>query len=188
VPLLEAGTQGPRYTCQLTQLHAASQPIGNWSLVNFFRPLVAGNVSPAAFLVAWLTHCFNVVQHLRQGVSFPDFELPVQNDRPIEAPLKAGEQIVVRTSAAIRATVNDLSFNKGLYFEPDMLKHCGRQYVVQAEVRKLIDIVSGERIAMKTPAYTLRGIHFSGERHLFNVQHEPLFWRQVWLARARGES
>jgi hypothetical protein len=29
----------------------------------------------------------------------------------------------------------------------------------------------------------LRDIHFSGERQLFNAQHEPLFWRSAWLRR-----
>jgi hypothetical protein len=183
--VLQFGTQAPLYACQLTQLHAASQPIGNRSVINFLRPLVAGNVAPAAFVVGWLTHLFNEVQHLRQGVSFPVFEAPVQADGQAEETLlQAGDQVIVRSSAQIRATLNDQSLHRGLYFEPDMLKHCGRRYCVQAEVRKLIDIVTGEMRTMKTPAYVLRDIHFSGERQLFNAQYEPLFWRQAWLKRA----
>jgi hypothetical protein len=73
--------------------------------------------------------------------------------------------------------------NRGLWFEPDMLKHCGRRYCVQAEVKSLIDIVTGEMRTMKTPAYILHDVHFSGERQLFNAQYEPLFWRGVWLKR-----
>jgi hypothetical protein len=182
--LLPFGTQAPRYACQLTQLHVASRPIGNWSAINFLRPLVSGNVAPAAFVVGWLTHLFNELQHLRQGVGFPAFEVAVQGgEKREEARLEAGEQIVVRSSAAIRATLNDQSLNRGLYFEPDMLKHCDRRHSVQAEVKRLIDIVTGEMRTMKTPAYILCDIHFSGERQLFNAQHEPLFWRAVWLRR-----
>jgi hypothetical protein len=40
---------------------------------------------------------------------------------------------------------------------------------------------------MKTPAYLLREVHFSGERQLFNAQHEPLFWRAAWLQRTRPD-
>jgi hypothetical protein len=69
------------------------------------------------------------------------------------------------------------------WFEPDMMKHCGQRYEVQAEIRKLIDIVTGEMLVMKTPAYVLRDVHFSGERQLFNSQYEPLFWRAIWLRR-----
>jgi hypothetical protein len=176
------GTQAPRYACQLTQLDSASQPIGNWSATNFVRPLIAGNVAPAAFVVGWLTHLFNELQHLRQGVSFPAYE-EARQDGAVheEIRLQAGDPVVVKSSAEIRATLNDRFEHRGMGFELDMLKHCGRRFFVQAEVKKLIDIVSGEMRTMKTPAYILRGLHFSGERQLFNAQYEPLFWRGVWL-------
>ena len=97
--------------------------------------------------------------------------------------MQPGDQVMVRSSAEIRATLNDKLMHRGLWFEPDMLKHCGRRYCVDAEVKKIIDIVTGEMITMKTPAYVLRDVRFSGERQLFNAQHEPLFWRAAWLRR-----
>ncbi len=187
--VLKFGTEAPRYACQLTQLNAASRPIGNWSFINFLRPLVAGNVAPAAFVVGWLTHLFNELQHHRQGVSFPAFEVAVRGgERLEETRLNAADQVVVRPSAEIRATLNDRFEHRGMGFETDMLKHCGRRCSVQAEVKRLIDIVSGEMRTMKTPAYVLRDIHFSGERQLFNAQYEPLFWRGVWLRRDESPS
>ena len=182
--ILRFGTQAPRYICQLTQLHTASQPIGNWSAINFLRPLIAGNVTLAAFVVGWMTHLFNEIQHLRRGVTFPSFEKASLEVRVAEENrFMAGDHIVVRTPSEIRATLNDQFSNRGLWLEPDMLKHCGRRYSVQAEVSRLIDIVSGEMRTMKTPAYILRDIHFSGERQQFNAQYEPLFWRGAWLRR-----
>ena len=184
IAVLQHGTSGPRFACQLTQLHAASQVNKARSIIDFLRPLISGNVAPAAFVVGWLTHLFNELQQLRGGVEFPVFEVTehdVHTER--EPPFKAGDRAVVKSSAEIRATLTDRLSHRGLWFEPDMLKHCGRRCVVQAEVRKLIDIVSGEIRIMKTPAYTLRDVHFSGERQLFNSQYEPLFWRAVWLQR-----
>ena len=180
--VLLPGTRAPRYACQLTQLHAASRPIGNWSATNFLRPLVAGNVTPAAFVVGWLTHLFNELQGLRQGLDFPVFEpaVPATGGRE-ETRLEVGDRVLVRSSAEIRTTLNDQFLHRGLWFEPDMLKHCGHRYCVQAEVKKIIDIVTGEMRTMKTPAYVLLGVHFSGERQQFNAQHEPLFWRGAWL-------
>ena len=181
---LPFGTQAPRYACQLTQLHAASQPIGKWSATNFLLPVMSGNVAPAAFVVGWLTYLFDEFQDKRHGVGFPAFEAAAHDGGSREGTrLKAGEQVVVRSSAEIRATLNDQLMHRGLWFEPDMLKHCGRRHYVQAEVTKLIDIVSGEMLTMKTPAYMLRDVHFSGERQLFNAQYEPLFWRSAWLRR-----
>ena len=185
VRILQFGTQGPHYECQLTQLNAASRPIGGWSVNNFLRPLVSRNVAPQAFAVGWLTHLFNVLQQRRGGVGFPAFEsvLPNAERSSGEIQWALGDHVIVKSSAEIRATLNDRLMNRGLYFEPDMLKYCGRQLCVQAEVRRLIDIVSGEMRTMKTPAYILRDIRFSGERQQFNSQHEPLFWRDAWLRR-----
>jgi hypothetical protein len=182
VAVLQFGTRAPRFTCQLTQLNAASEPIGEWSAANFLRPLTSGNVAPAAFIIGWMTDLFNSVQHLRQGVGFPAFEMPSPVAESCDEPrLRTGDKVVVRSSAEIRATLNDQLIHRGMGFETDMLKHCGRQYCIQAEVKRLIDIVTGEMRTMKTPAYILRNVHFSGERQLFNAQYEPLFWRAVWL-------
>lgn len=186
--VLEFGTRAPRYTCQLTQLHAASAPIGNRNIIDFWRPVVAGNVAPAAFVVGWLTHLFNELQHYRGGIGFPAFEMGhCSNEKHDDARFAPGDPVVVRSSAAIRATLNDQLTHRGMGFEPDMLKHCGGCYRIQAEIGKLIDIVTGEMRTMKTPAYVLRGVHFSGERQLFNAQYEPLFWRGVWLHREESQ-
>lgn len=176
------GTAGPHYRCQLTQLQAASRPVGEWSPVNFVRPLVSGNVAPAAFAVGWLTALFNALQQRRGGVGFPVLEKPAPGAvAPELVPLAPGAAVVVRPPAELRAAMNDQLAHRGLYFEEDMLKYCGQRLVVQAEIRRVIDIVTGEMRTMKTPAYLLRDVHFSGERQMFNAQYEPLFWRSAWL-------
>jgi peptide methionine sulfoxide reductase MsrB len=140
-------------------------------------------VKPAAFVVAVLTYLFNELQHLRRGCGFPDFEAPEGQAEHTEPSFSASDHVLVRSSGEIRATLNDQLEHRGMGFETDMLKHCGRRYCVQAEIRKVIDIVTGEMRTMKTPAYLLRGVHFSGERQFFNAQYEPLFWRSAWLQR-----
>jgi hypothetical protein len=178
---------GPPYVCQLTQLHDASRPIPNWSARHVLQPLVSGNVAPVAFVVGWLTHLFNEVQQLRGGVGYPALPEPaVEAVRVEDSPLVPGDVVVVLSSAEVRSTVDERSLHRGLYFEPDMMKHCGQLHTVQGEVTKLIDIVTGDMRVMRTPAYILRGVHFSGERQLFNSQWEPLFWRAAWLRRHRG--
>jgi hypothetical protein len=147
-------------------------------------------VTPAGFAVAWLTYLFNELQHLRGGFVFPEFEPPTRNrmrEEPQHEELRFGpdDLVVVRSSAQIRATLSERLAHRGMGFDHDMLKYCGERHRVGAEVRQLIDIVTGEMRTMKTPGYVLRDIHFSGERQLFNAQYEPLFWRAAWLERAR---
>ncbi len=181
---LEWGTRPPNYSCQLTQLNAASMPIGKRSFVNFLRPIVAGNVTLRGFVIGWMTHLFNVVQHKRQGVSFPEIDVEVKDLARIpELSLNVGDKVFVRGLKEIRSTLNAKLEHRGMGFEDDMLKYCGQPLYVHSEIKKLIDIVTGEMRTMKTPAYYLRGIHFSGERQQFNAQWEPLFWRSVWLRR-----
>lgn len=90
----------------------------------------------------------------------------------------------MKPAADVRATLNTGLKHRGLWFDPDMQKHCGRCAIVRAEVAQVIDIVTGDMLQMKTPCYLLQGVHFSGERQLFNSQYEPLFWRGAWLERA----
>jgi hypothetical protein len=187
--VLQSGRQAPRYTCQLTQLNAASRPVRKWSVASFLLPVVSGNVTLSAFAVGWLTYLFNDLQHYRGGVSYPAFEPPPSDSAPVaETLLRAGDHVLIKSSGEIRATLNDQLIHRGLGFELDMLKHCGHRYPVEAEVRKLVDIVTGEMRTMKTPAYLLRDVHFSGERQLFNAQYEPLFWRGAWLQRIESET
>ncbi len=186
-PLIATGTAGPNYVCQLTRLHDASRAIGGARASQLLLPLISGNVTRGAFVVGWLTYLFNEVQELRQGVGFPAFEAQVPIEPASAADdLRAGDQVIVRSSGQIRSTLNDQLMHRGLWFEPDMLKHCGQCRTIQAPVTRLIDIVTGEMRTMKTPAYILEGVHFSGERQLFNAQFEPLFWRAAWLVKSNG--
>jgi hypothetical protein len=149
--------------------------------------LISGNVTPSAFVVGWLTHLFNRFQTWRGGTSFPVFPSHAQRiavDDDLR--LTSNDRVRVRSAAEIRPTLNDRLMHRGLWFEPDMLKHCGQPYSVASEVTRLVDIVTGEIRTMKTPAYILQGVHFSGERQLFNAQYEPLFWRSAWLEREGG--
>ena len=171
-----------RYTCQLTELHASSQRLAPFDVVDRLRPLIAGNVTVSAFIVGWLTHFFVTFQYRRGAVPYPCLGAVKPENRPADpGSFKPGDQVVVRSPSAIWSTLNDALMHRGMWFEPDMMKFCNQPCVVQSEVRDLIDIVSGEMLTMKTPAYILRDVHFSGERQLFNAQWEPLFWRSVWL-------
>ena len=181
-----SGAGSPRYTCQLTQLNAASQPLRR-GLGNSLLPLVSGNVTAPAYVVGLLTYLFNEIQHLRGGIVYPAVDAVGEGKLPPEdVPLRAGDRVVVRTAEEIRATLDPKLMHRGLWLEPDMLKHCGQPHCVEAEIRRLIDIVTGEMLVMKTPAFLLQDVHFSGERQLFNAQYEPLFWRAAWLRREEG--
>jgi len=68
-----------------------------------------------------------------------------------------------------------------LWFDQEMLKHCGQRYRVSNRVERLIDISTGGMLEMKTPCLVLEGVDSSGESMRFWAQHESLYWRETWL-------
>jgi hypothetical protein len=87
----------------------------------------------------------------------------------------------VQSSQQIARTLDKNSKNRGLWFDRDMLKHCGSLRRVRGRVHKIIDIQSGKMIPMKTACIVLEDVHYSGEFQGFGEQHDYLYWREAWL-------
>ena len=173
-----------RYLCQFTQLHAASTPVGSWDVRKDLRPWIAGNITLATLCVGLATRAFNFFQGLRGGIGFP--AMPLRSDNGAACPissLSVNDRIKVRPITEIALTLNKSSKNKGLWFDRDMIKHCGTTQRVLARVDKIIDDATGEMRQMKTPCIVLADVDYSGEFLHFNAQHDYFFWREAWLER-----
>lgn len=175
------GTPRQRYFCQYTELHHASTPMGAWGVGKELRPLVAGNVTLKTWLVGLGTRLFNQVQSLRRGAGFPA-RPRVKGLPPIEPErLVPGDKVVVRPIIEIESTLNDKGKHRGLWFDPDQIKHCGKPRTVIARVDRIIDDAYGQMLTMKTPCILLEGVDYSGETLSFSAQHDLYFWREHWL-------
>jgi hypothetical protein len=146
------------------------------------RPLLAGNVTLPAFLVALATRWVNRVQAWRGGLRFPfvpsgRVEVTPAADRG----LQPGAQVQVESITAIARTLNSRNRNRGLWFDHDMVKFCGQRYRVLRRVERIIDDATGALVPMKTPCIALEGVVATGEYHHFVPQEDPLFWREIWL-------
>jgi hypothetical protein len=174
---------GPVYRCQFTQLHDASTPLRAWALLQDLRPLLAGNITTRAFFIAIATRYFNFIQGLRGGDGFP--LVPLADSTPAASPtrLEPGMEVRVLPIEAIVRTLNKSSRNRGLWFDRDMIKHCGTKQTVLARIERIIDDATGEMRVMKTPCIVLDGVDYSGEYLHFNAQHDGFFWREAWLER-----
>ena len=173
---------GP-YTCQFTQLAAASTPMSRWDIWQDVRPLVSGNVTVGAFCVAVLTRLFNAVQRARDGVSYPSMTPETGGAvGSVECRFAPGDTVRVRSMEDIVATLDEGGRHLGLWFDRDMVKHCKRRYNVLKRVDRIIDDVTGRMLEMKTPCLVLAGVEASGEFLRFCAQHEYPFWREAWLS------
>jgi hypothetical protein len=176
-----AMTDGAALSCQYTQLTTASAPMRALNWQRLLGPWVVGNVTARAFWVAVLTRSFNAVQQWRGGVPYPWQPDPGNDKSQVPTPLRAGDWVRVRSAAEIARTLDKNSKNKGLWFDRDMLKHCGSVYRVRGRIEKIIDIHSSAMIPMKTPCIALEDVHYSGEFQGFGEQHDYLYWREAWL-------
>jgi hypothetical protein len=173
-----------RYVCQFTQLVRASSSMSPWDPRQDLRPLIAGNVTLAAFGVALLTRLFNIAQHLRGGIGFPADQRSSSARSPrTDLSLQPGEIVRVRDPERIFETLDRSGKNRGLWFDKGMLKHTKQHYKVLARVDRIIDDASGRMLQMKTPCIVLEGVDATGELMRFCPQHDFPFWREAWLER-----
>jgi hypothetical protein len=177
-----------RYRCQFTQLVSASTPLSTRDPRGDLRPLLAGNVTLLGFGVVMLTRWFNWVQSLRGGGAFPAKPEPMNADLTVLKPFVPGDFVTVRRGEHIATTLDKKNKNRGLWFDKDMLKHCGFSYPVLRRVDRIIDDATGQMREMKTPCIVLDNVNYSGEGLRFCAQEENLYWREAWLApAAQGE-
>ena len=179
---------GQALRCQFTELHGCTTEYGRLSLSRDLIPWLCGNYSAKAWLLAMLTRIFNGVQSRRGGIGFPP--LPPMGEHVTKDPtaLTVGERVAVLPLEQIARTLNSQGKNKGLWFDVEMVKHCGREYRVSARVQKIIDDATGQMRLMKTPCIMLDTVDSTGEGLHFNAQHDPIFWRESWLRRTESQS
>lgn len=177
------------YVCQYTEVAASSSPMRKWDIRQDLRPLFSGNVSCAGFCVALLTWQFNWIQRLRGGTAFPEVINSGLAKTPVAVKnIMANDNVAVSGMAAIGATLDATNRNRGLWFDREMVKHCGQRYRVLQRVDRIIDDANGRMVPMKTPCIVLDDVVASGEFLRFVAQQEYLFWREAWLDPASGKS
>jgi hypothetical protein len=99
--------------------------------------------------------------------------------------VQPGELVQVRSKEEIFSTLNERGRNKGLYFMPEMIKFCGKEFRVFKRVSKIRLESNGELRKLKTPSIFLEDVLCDGE---FNYGCERacfLYWREDWLKRVK---
>jgi len=177
-----AGPAAPScYSCQFTQQTEASSPMSRWDLRQDLEPLLSGNVTVSAFCVAMLTRLFNRVQRLWGGSGYPLLLRGTLKKTPLVMHgFAPGDMVRVLQGDKIAATLDEKNRNRGLSFDEEMMKHCGRRYRVAKRIERILE-KNGRILEMKTPCVALEGVDASGELLRFCAQHEYLFWREAWL-------
>lgn len=186
----------PRYACQATELlRAAPTVLPASDLLQYVTDVKTGNVSAVTSLKAFLILVFNRLQgvskrllprrlRFRDGLPWGFVKGRVVGPTPTELiDLQPGEVVRIKTKEQIEATINEDRLNRGMGFEEEMARYCGRTARVQARVTQCLDEKTGRMLTMKNPCIILEDVVCSG-MHTANCPRQFLpFWREIWLER-----
>jgi hypothetical protein len=182
------------WSCQATQIRAATTRIQHWDLRHYITDVRNGNVRLRAVLKALIPSLLNTYQGISRshvprwlrvwgGAPFPPVHGRLTRTPSVDLGLRPGERVRVRSREAIRATLDRTGRNRGLTFDPEQLPYCGESRRVNRVVSTIIDEWTGRMLKLPGRCLVLDGVVCKGLYHgLCQRQIEP-YWREAWLDR-----
>jgi len=184
------------FSCQATELlRAAPQVLPLLSPGQYLQDVRSGNVGLSWALRAFFVGAFDRYQSLsvkylprvlriRGGLHWQFLKGKLADKTPSAvSDLQPGELVRVKTKEEILATVNQDLLNRGLGFDPEMARFCGRTVRVARRVDHIIDEKTGVMLQMKNPCIVLEGVVCEGAYHASCMRAIPAYWREIWLER-----
>jgi len=200
--------QDIRYSCQTTELLRASEPLNWWNPGQYLRDLFSGNTTLVKIIrtvifkvyhrliksgigYRALLGIYNSFQKFTGGMAYPYKQGLCEDNTPVEAlELAPGELVEVKSHDAILQTLDKGNKNRGMLFDVEMVRYCGKRYKVLRRVDKIINEQNGRMMNMKTPCIILDGVvccaEFS-EKRLFCPRSIYSYWREAWLKRVEHD-
>lgn len=195
------------YNCQATNILNATEPMPPYSVGQYLKDIRSGNHSTGNLLrilsLAWfqwvlnkgkgyrfLLKGYNSFQKLRGGEPYPVYvgEIPKGERTPTaKLDLKPGEAVRILPIEELKKTLSTASVNRGMWFDPEMVKYCGNTYTVQSRVNRIINEKTGAMMDMKSPCILLDDVYCRAEctpGRRGCPRKVNTYWREVWLERA----
>jgi hypothetical protein len=191
-----AGPDEEIFSCQNTAIpEAAPTHIPGWDVRQYIEDVTSGNAPLRQVLRGLAIHLFNKFQWANRkflprfplingGRSYPQIEGRVQGRTPKETlDLQPGELVEVKSREEIFQTLDQTGHNRGLRFDIEMLRYCGKQARVQRRVNRLIDEKTGKMVHIKGDCIVLDGFICAADFHQSCPRGIEEYWREIWLKR-----
>jgi hypothetical protein len=202
----DSDPQDPTWVCQTTDVYEATDFLPWWDVRQYIKDVTSGNhtawhmikiITRAAYskLVGlgigyrFLVGFYDWWQRLRGGKPFPALsgKIPEGAPTPVEAlNVQPGEWVEVKSRAEIEQTITPSGVNRGMRFDPEMLKYTEQKYRVQMRIDKIINEKNGKMVRMKTPLIQLENVYCRAEctpMRLGCPRASNTYWREIWLRR-----
>jgi hypothetical protein len=187
-----------RYRCQATEIPRASTRLRIREVDQYVRDLQ--HFSLLQILRGLAINVFNIWQGfskrhlppallLKGGLAYPFIkgQLPKGATPSATLNLQPGDLVRIKSKEEIVATLDHTDRNRGLSFDREMLKYCGRTVRVRRRVNHLIEERTGEMVDIKSDCIILEGVVCAGDYHRFCTRSIYPYWREIWLERV-GDS
>jgi hypothetical protein len=166
----------------------ATDRLGTFDPRAYVREYRCGNVPFTRFLAVSARAA--VEEPLRKLGLVPAVHLagPGCASGPPPAPLnlQPGEWVKVRSREEIAPTLNAAGYNRGLWFDREMMAYCGGTFRVRRRIQRFIDDRYSKMVELKSDCVTLEGVVCTGElssRRWFCPRAAYPYWRECWLQR-----
>jgi hypothetical protein len=198
------------YRCQATQLPVFTQPLKWYDVRQYWRDLTTNGLSFTRLVrvfsftsyralvdtgvgyraLIWL---YNQVVPRFGGTRYPLSKGPCEKTPTALLDLKPGELVRIKTHEEILSTLDHDGFNRGLWFDCEMVKYCGQAYPVSRRVKQILNEKTGKMMRFSNPCIVLEDVHCRAETtkyRLFCPRSNLIYWREIWLERegAKAES
>jgi hypothetical protein len=183
------------YRCQATEMpRAAPEVLPIRDLGQYVQDVRSGN-----FGVWWTVRTFLVAVYNRlQGASM--HRLPTRlrwrggrrfgylRGTAVKTPtghsdLQPGELVRIRSKKEIEPTLNAELLNRGMGFDAEMARFCGRTARVGRRIDHIIDERTGRMIDMRHPCIVLEDVVCEGAYSMNCPRAITPYWREIWLDR-----
>src|SRR5437016_8067769 len=111
-----------------------------------------------------LTQSYNVFQRMRGGTPYPFREGTLTSKTPSETlNLQPGELVQVKSHEEILQTLNKVGRNRGMRFDAELVKYCGKSFRVHRRVERIIDEKTGTMRHLQNDCIVLENVVCTGQ-------------------------
>jgi hypothetical protein len=185
------------YRCQATDVRRASRPLPQYDPRQYVRDLTSGNVTLRVFLVGLFVYAFKKYQlmterilprrlRIHDGKPYPFYQGTGTGARTPIVDVAPGQVVEIRKKDEIMQTLSPENRNRKLWFDPEMVPHCGKRAPVNRHVQRIIDESTGKMIKL-SDCVALDDVVCQGIYHRFCPRSLDQYWRSAWLRTPNGK-
>jgi hypothetical protein len=168
-------------SCQATELFQITAPRSKSNIAQYADERNLNRVSATSIATSFCGGMLARIRGQQNGLVGTTKKTP-----RLDLNLQPGQVVRVRTQKEIAATLDREGKNRGLWFDPVMLRYCGRELTVTKRITRIIDEKSSRLLNLKTPSIVLDDLHCQPEDRRFCSRLLHLFWREIWLERTQS--